>query len=145
MKKNHNKEQVLAVVTLSAIFGLFLFLKMNPENGTSIQANNNSKNEVLKVVKNKVEEIVAENNKKIAKVASKPEIEKVGRFIEHHEMFAELKRAQSYLKKRWAPDNTINMAAWNHAKQIKVDNTDIKLATKKLEKDTKVQMVSSSN
>ena len=57
----------------------------------------------------------------------------------------ELKRAQSYIKKRWAPDNTINMAAWNHAKQIKVVNTDIKLATKKLEKDTKVQMVSSSN
>ena len=53
MKKNQNKEQVLAVVTLSAIFGLFLFLKMNPESETSIQANNNSKNEVLQVVKSK--------------------------------------------------------------------------------------------
>ena len=145
MKKNQNKEQILAVATLSAIFGLFLFLKMNPENGTSIQANNNSKNEVLKVVKNKVEEVVADNNKKIAKVVSKPEIEKVEKTVVSSFSDKELKRAQSYLKKRWAPDNTINMAAWNHAKQIKVINTDIKLATKKSEKDTKVQMVSSSN
>ena len=81
MKKNQNKEQVLAVVTLSAIFGLFLFLKMNPENGTSIQANNNSKNEVLKVVKNKVEEVVAENNNKIAEVVSEPEIKKVEKIV----------------------------------------------------------------
>ena len=37
----------------------------------------------------------------------------------------ELKRAQSYIEKRWAPDNTINMVAWNHVKQIKVvNNTD---------------------
>ena len=145
MKKNQNKEQILAVVTLSAIFGLFLFLKMNPENGTSIQANNNSKNEVLKVVKNKVEEVVADNNKKIAKVVSEPEIKKVEKIVVSSFSNKELKRAQSYLKKRWAPDNTINMAAWDHAKQIKVINTDIKLATKKPEKDNKVQMVSSSN
>ena len=145
MKKNQNKEQVLAVVTLSAIFGLFLFLKMNPENGASIQANNNSKNEILKVVENKVEEVVAENNKKVTKIVSKPEIKKVEKAAISSFTDKDLKRAQSYLKKRWAPDNTINMAAWNHAKQIKVTNTDIKLATKKLEKDTKVQMVSSSN
>ena len=81
MKKNQNKEQVLAVVTLSAIFGLFLFLKMNPESETSIQANNNSKNEVLQVVKSKVEEVVAENNKKVAKVASKPQIQKVEKIV----------------------------------------------------------------
>ena len=146
MKKNQNKEQVLAVVTLSAIFGLFLFLKMNPESETSIQANNNSKNEVLKIVKNKVEEVVAENNKKIAKVVSEPKIKKVEKIVVSSFTDRELKRAQSYLKKSWAPDNTINIAAWNHAKQIKVvTNTDIKLATKKLEKDTKVQMVSNSN
>ena len=146
MKKNQNKEQVLAVVTLSAIFGLFLFLKMNPESETSIQANNNSKNEVLQVVKSKVEEIVAENNKKVAKVASKPQIQKVEKIVVSSFTDRELKRAQSYLKKRWAPDNTINMAAWNHAKQIKViNNTDTKLAIKKPEKNNKVQMVSSSN
>jgi len=146
MKKNQNKEQVLAVVTLSAIFGLFLFLKMNPESGTSIQANNNSKNEVLKVVTNKVEEVVAENNNKAAKAVSKPEIQKVEKTVVASFTGKDLKRAQSYLKKRWAPDNTINMAAWNHAKQIKfVDNTDTKLATKKPEKNNKVQMVSSSN
>ena len=81
MKKNQNKEQVLAVVTLSAIFGLFLFLKMNPESETSIQANNNSKNEVLQVVKSKVEEVVAENNKKVAKVVSKPQIQKVEKIV----------------------------------------------------------------
>ena len=128
MKKNQNKEQVLAVVTLSAIFGLFLFLKMNPESETSIQANNNSKNEVLKVVKNKVEEVVADNNKKIDKVVSKPETKKVEKIVVSSFSDKELKRAQSYLKKRWAPDNTINMAAWNHAKQIKViNNTDTKL------------------
>ena len=146
MKKNQNKEQVLAVVTLSAIFGLFLFLKMNPESETSIQANNNSKNEVLQVVKSKVEEVVAENNKKVAKVASKPQIQKVEKIVVSSFTDRELKRAHSYLKKSWAPDNTINMAAWNHAKQIKVvTNTDIKLATKKPEKNHKVQMVSSSN
>ena len=146
MKKNQNKEQVLAVVTLSAIFGLFLFLKMNPESETSIQANNNSKNEVLQVVKSKVEEVVAENNKKVAKVASMPQIQKVEKIVVSSFTDRELKRAQSYLKKRWAQDNTINMAAWNHAKQIKVvTNTDIKLATKKPEKNHKVQMVSSSN
>ena len=145
MKKNQNKEQVLAVVTLSAIFGLFLFLKMNPESETSIQANNNSKNEVLQVVKSKVEEVVAENNKKVAKVASKPQIQKVEKIVVSSFTDRELKRARSYLKKSWAPDNTINMAAWNHAKQTKVIHTDIKLATKKPKKDNKVQMVSSSN
>ena len=146
MKKNQNKEQILAVVTLSAIFGLFLFLKMNPESETSIQANNNSKNEVLQVVKSKVEEVVAENNKKVAKVASKPQIQKVEKIVVSSFTDRELKRAQSYFKKSWAPDNTINMVAWNHAKQIKVvTNTDIKLATKKPEKNHKVQMVSSSN
>ena len=147
MKKNQNKEQVLAVVTLSAIFGLFLFLKMNPESKTSIQANNNSKNEVLKVVENKVEEVIAENNKKVTKVAPKSKIQKVEKTVISSFTDRELKRAQSYLKKRWAPDNTINMAAWNHAKQIKViNNTDTKLAIKKQpEKNNKVQMVSSSN
>ena len=146
MKKNQNKEQVLAVATLSAIFGLFLFLKMNPESETSIQANNNSKNEVLQVVKSKVEEIVAENNKKVAKVVSKPQIQKVEKIVVSSFTDRELKRAQSYLKKSWASDNTINIAAWNHAKQIKVvTNTDIKLVTKKPEKNHKVQMVSSSN
>ena len=146
MKKKQNKEQFLAVVTLSAIFGLFLFLKMNPESETSIQANNNSKNEVLQVVKSKVEEVVAENNKKVVKVASKLQIQKVEKIVVSSFTDRELKRAQSYLKKSWAPDNTINMAAWNHAKQIKVaNNTDIKLATKKPEKNHKVQMVSSSN
>ena len=146
MRKNQNKEQILAVVTLSAIFGLFLFLKMNPGSETSIQANNNSKNEVLQVVKSKVEEVVAENDKKVAKVASKPQIQKVEKIVVSSFTDRELKRAQSYLKKSWAPDNTINIAAWNHAKQIKVvTNTDIKLATKKPEKNHKVQMVSSSN
>ena len=31
----------------------------------------------------------------------------------------ELNRALSYVKKKWAPDNTINMAAWNHANKLK--------------------------
>ncbi len=119
---------------------------MNPESETSIQANNNSKNEVLQVVKSKVEEVVAENNKKVAKVVSKPQIQKIEKIVVSSFTDRELKRAQSYLKKSWAPDNTINIAAWNHAKQIKVvTNTDIKLATKKPEKNHKVQMVSSSN
>ena len=119
---------------------------MNPESETSIQANNNSKNEVLQVVKSKVEEVVAENNKKVAKVASKPQIQKVEKIVVSSFTDRELKRAQSYLKKRWASDNTINMAAWNHAKQIKViNNTDTKLAIKKPEKNDQVQMLSSSN
>ena len=51
----------------------------------------------------------------------------------------ELNRALSYVKKRWAPDNTINMAAWNHAKQIKITQTSENNSTSK-EPENKTQL-----
>ena len=43
-------------------------------------------------------------------------------------------------------DNTINIAAWNHAKKIKIiGNSNPKLTVKKSASDNKTQIVSSSN
>ena len=142
MKKNQKKEQILAVITLCGVFILFLFLKMNPDN-SSVVSNENIKNKVTKIVEKKVVEIKENNldvkvSAKDTNLKSKPEIKAIESFTDK-----ELKRAQAYLKKRWAYDETINMAAWKHANQVKNNNKNTELANKK--SDINNQIVSSSN
>ena len=148
MKKNHNKDQVIAVITLSAIFGLFLFLKINPEQSDIAKLNKKVENKVLDVTENKVDKLIDEAMRtelSIEDIASKLVEEEVSEAVQSF-TDKELKRAQSYTKKRWAPDNTINIAAWNHAKKIKIiGNSNPKLAVKKSASDNKTQIVSSSN
>ena len=146
MKKKQNKEQVIAVITLSAIFGLFIFLKINPEQYDVSKLNEKVENEILNVAENKLEELIDETNEielSIEDVSSelveKKVIESVKSFTDK-----ELERAQKYAKRRWAPDNTINIAAWEHVKKIKIiKEIDPKLAVEKL--NTNSQIVSSSN
>ena len=67
MKKNQNKENVIAVVILSAIFGLFVFLKLNPEQNEL--ASTNPKN-IPNIVEEKsteiIEEVIRRKNNKLA-------------------------------------------------------------------------------
>ena len=147
MKKNQNKEQMLAIATLCGIFVLFLFLKMNPENPVVSESNKNTENQISKIVEENAKEIIENNYESevliedVVTESEKEEVQAVQSFSDK-----ELKRAQSYIKKRWAPDNTINMAAWDHAKQIKVvNNTGNKLADKKQDDKNTSQIVSSSN
>ena len=147
MKKNQNKEQILAITTLCGIFGLFLFLKMNPENSTVSEINKNTEIKVSQIVEKNVKEVI-ENNYESEILIEDIVIESNDEEVQAVQSFSdkELKRAQSYIKKRWAPDNTISMAAWNHAKQINVvNNANNKLVEKnKIDKNAG-QIVSSSN
>ena len=138
MKKNQNKENVIAVVVLSAIFGLFVFLKLNPEQNEL--ANTKTRN-IPNIVEEKSTEIIEEVIQAEILLEDSNKKNKYNEVAQNVELFndKELNRALSYVKKRWAPDNTINMAAWNHAKQIKITQSSENNSTSK-EPENKTQL-----
>ena len=138
MKKNKNKENVIAVVVLSAIFGLFVFLKLNPEQNEL--ANTKTRN-IPNIVEEKSTEIIEEVIQAEILLEDSNKKNKYNEVAQNVELFndKELNRALSYVKKRWAPDNTINMAAWNHAKQIKITQSSENNSTSK-EPENKTQL-----
>ena len=110
------KEQLIAIITLSAIFVFFIYLKLNPE----VSSNELSDNNILetdaiveqKVIDNTIEKlqrsvVIEENNTEVFKIL----------FTD-----SELKRAKSYQKRDWIADDTINMEAWEYA--LKNPNID---------------------
>ncbi len=138
MKKNQNKENVIAVVVLSAIFGLFVFLKLNPEQNEL--ANTKTRN-IPNIVEEKSTEIIEEVIQAEILLEDSNKKNNDNEVAQNVELFndKELNRALSYVKKRWAPDNTINMAAWNHAKQIKITQSSVNNSTSK-EPENKTQL-----
>tara|TARA_B100000902_G_C27306583_1_gene915868 strand:- start:208 stop:639 length:432 start_codon:yes stop_codon:yes gene_type:complete len=138
MKKNQNKENVIAVVVLSAIFGLFVFLKLNPEQNEL--ANTKTRN-IPNIVEEKSTEIIEEVIQAEILLEDSNKKNNDNEVAQNVELFndKELNRALSYVKKRWAPDNTINMAAWNHAKQIKITQSSENNSTSK-EPENKTQL-----
>tara|TARA_Y100000746_G_scaffold165907_1_gene143227 strand:- start:223 stop:654 length:432 start_codon:yes stop_codon:yes gene_type:complete len=142
MKKNQNKENVLAVVILSAIFGLFVFLKLSPEQ-TEL-ANIDSKN-ISNIVEEKSIEIIEEVIQADILLEDSNQRTNNNEIAQSVKLFndRELNRALSYVKKRWAPDNTINMAAWNHAKQVKItQSSENNLTSKESENKTQLALIS---
>tara|TARA_B100001778_G_C18396334_1_gene542147 strand:+ start:116 stop:547 length:432 start_codon:yes stop_codon:yes gene_type:complete len=142
MKKNQNKENVLAVVILSAIFGLFVFLKLSPEQ-TEL-ANIDSKN-ISNIVEEKSIEIIEEVIQADILLEDSNQRTNNNEIAQSVKLFndRELNRALSYVKKRWAPDNTINMAAWNHAKKVKItQSSENNLTSKESENKTQLALIS---
>ncbi len=142
MKKNQNKENVLAVVILSTIFGLFVFLKLSPEQ-TEL-ANIDSKN-ISNIVEEKSIEIIEEVIQADILLEDSNQRTNNNEIAQSVKLFndRELNRALSYVKKRWAPDNTINMAAWNHAKQVKItQSSENNLTSKESENKTQLALIS---
>ena len=138
MKKNQNKENVIAVVVLSAIFGLFVFLKLNPEQNEL--ASTNPKN-IPNIIEEKSTEIIEEVIQAEILLEDSNKKNNDNEVAQNVELFndKELNRALSYVKKKWAPDNTINMAAWNHAKQVKINQSSENNSTSK-EPENKTQL-----
>ena len=103
------KEQLMAIITLSAIFVFFIYLKLNPE----VSSNELSDNNILEtetiteqeIIDNTIKElqqsmVIEENSIEVSKIL----------FTD-----SELKRAKSYQKRDWKADDTINMEAWEYA------------------------------
>ena len=103
------KEQLMAIITLSAIFVFFIYLKLNPE----VSSNELSDNNILKTETITEQEII-DNTIKELQQSMVIEVNS----IEVSKMLftnSELKRAKSYQKRDWKADDTINMEAWEYA------------------------------
>ena len=101
------KEQLMAIITLSAIFVFFIYLKLNPE----VSSNELSDNNILETETITEQEIIDNTIKELQQsmVIEENSI-KVSKFTD-----SELKRAKSYQKRDWKADDTINMEAWEYA------------------------------
>ena len=103
------KEQLMAIITLSAIFVFFIYLKLNPE----VSSNELSDNNILETETITEQEII-DNTIKELQQSMVIEVNS----IEVSKMLftnSELKRAKSYQKRDWKADDTINMEAWEYA------------------------------
>ena len=101
------KEQLMAIITLSAIFVFFIYLKLNPE----VSSNELSDNNILETETITEQEIIDNTIKELQQsmVIEENSI-KVSKFTD-----SELKRAKSYQERDWRADDTINMEAWEYA------------------------------
>ena len=103
------KEQLMAIITLSAIFVFFIYLKLNPE----VSSNELSDNNILETETITEQEIIDNTIKELQQsmVIEENSIE-VSKMLFTN---SELKRAKSYQERDWKADDTINMEAWEYA------------------------------
>ena len=110
------KEQLMAIITLSAIFIFFIYLKLNPE----VSSNELSQNNILEIETITEQEIIDKNIMELQQSMiieeNKTDVSKI-LFTD-----SELKRAKSYQERDWRADDTINMEAWEYA--LKNPNID---------------------
>jgi len=110
------KEQLIAIITLSAIFVFFIYLKLNPE----VSSNELSHNNILETETITEQEIIDKNIKELQQsMIIEENNTEVSRTLFTD---SELKRAKSYQKRDWRADDTINMEAWEYV--LKNPNID---------------------